>query len=106
LVLATRNGTFDIIHDIVAQNGLFPGTRDSLLKFYTGVKPLDSHLSGLVTFFAPVVDLRNGDLTLSGVFGLGQFGAAWALMMLESLRFGNKARIVSLYAAQIPSRSG
>jgi hypothetical protein len=106
LVLATRNGTFDIVQDVVAQNGFFPGTRDSLLTFYTGYKPLDSHLAGLVTFFAPVVDLRNGDLTLAGIFGLGQIGAAWALMMLESLRLGNKGRIVSLYAAQIPSRSG
>lgn len=95
LVLSKANGTLDFITDIIAQGSPLPGTSDPLLRQYTGIQGLDTHLASLVTFFAPVVDMSSSDLTLSGGFGLGQFGAAWALLTLESLRAGNRARIVS-----------
>lgn len=95
LILAKSNGTLDIISNVVAHNSPRTGTRDPLVRSYTGIEGLDTHLAGLVTFFAPVVDRSHTDLTLSGGFGLGQFGGAWALLMLESLRAGNKAKIIS-----------
>jgi hypothetical protein len=102
LVLARRNGTLDLIISVIAQNApLLPGTDDPLLKSYTGIAGLDAQLAILVTFFAPVVDRSHSNLTLSGGFGLGQFGAAWALLMLESLRFGNKAKVASLYETSL-----
>lgn len=98
MVLAKRHGTLDLITDVVTHNSpLLPGTDAPLLTSYTGIRRLDAQLAILVTFFAPVVDRSHSNLTLSGGFGLGQFGAAWALLMLESLRFGNKAKVVSLY---------
>lgn len=96
LILAKGNGTLDIIEGVIAlQSSPLPGTIDPLLRTYTGIQALDGQLAILVTFFAPVADRSHADLALSGAFGLGQFGAAWALLTLESLRAGNKAKIVN-----------
>lgn len=95
MVLGQGNGTFDIITDVIALGSPLPGTTDPLLNTYTGIQAIDAQLAVLVTFFAPVADRSHADLALSGLFGLGQFGAAWALLTLESLRAGNKARVVS-----------
>jgi hypothetical protein len=100
LVLAGCNGTFHIVENAIKISRL-PGTYDPLLTAYTGIGFLDYQLTILVAFFAPVVDLKNSDLVLSSTFGLGQFGAGWTLMMMESLRSGNKGRIISLYASQV-----
>jgi hypothetical protein len=105
LVLAKLNGTIDMVEDVLAHNSLLPETNDPLLKSYTGIRTIDSQLSTLVVFFAPILDLSGSDLSLSIWFGAGQFGAAWALMLLESVRFGNKAKIVSLYKSPIQSWS-
>ena len=69
-----------------------PGTNAPLLLRYTGFKAVDYRLSTLVVFSAPVLDLSHGDLTLFGLHGFGQFGAAWTLMMMESMRVGNRFR--------------
>ena len=95
LVLSKSNGTLDFITEVIAQGSPLPGTRDPLLRHYTGIQGLDTHLAALVTFFAPIVDGSHSNLALSGGFCLGQFGAAWALLTLESLRAGNRAKLVS-----------
>jgi hypothetical protein len=96
VILAKGNGTIDIIEDVIAlQSSPLPGSADPLLRTYTGIQALDGHLAILVAFFAPVADRSHADLALSAAFGLGQFGAAWALLTLESLRAGNKGRIVN-----------
>jgi hypothetical protein len=63
---------------------------------YTGLKALDRQLTVLVAFFAPVVDFKNPALNLFAIWGLGQFGAVWTLMVMESMRMGNKGKAVSL----------
>ncbi|KAM3068861.1 hypothetical protein ACMFMG_011023 [Clarireedia jacksonii] len=96
MVLGAHNGTFDHISTLAAQDSpIFPGSNVLLLKEYTGVGAIDTQLAVLVTFFAPVVDSRNSALYLFAIFGLGQFGAAWTLLVMESLRSGNKGRLVS-----------
>jgi hypothetical protein len=103
--LGARNGTFDHISTLAAQESpVFPGSNVLLLRQYTGVRAIDRQLSVLVTFFAPVVDSRSGTLYLYAIFGLGQFGAAWTLLVMESLRSGNKGRAVSLYVFQSRAR--
>jgi len=95
-VLGYRNGTFKQIFDVLAQDAPFlPGSADPLVRNYTRVGFVDHQLQVLVTFFAPVVDPKNPELTLFSVLGLGQFGAAWTLLMLESMRMGNKGKVVS-----------
>lgn len=68
-----------------------------LLRKYTGLGFLDNQLAVLVTFFAPVVDLGVGReaLSLFSLYGLGQFGGVWTLMVMESLRVGNRGLVVS-----------
>jgi hypothetical protein len=96
-VLSSSNGTVAALEALAKQDAPFlPGSSDLLLTTYTGIAPIDRQLTILVTFFAPVVNSKNGALTLFSLFGLGQFGASWMLMMMESMRQGNKGRIVAL----------
>jgi hypothetical protein len=96
-VLGSNNGTFKGITDLLMQNApLLPGSESDIVRTYTGIAFVDFQLQILVTFFAPVVDSNNTDLKLFSIFGFGQFGAAWTLLMMESLRFGNKSKIISL----------
>lgn len=97
MVLGSENGTFDAITDgLKAKSPVFPGTTDAIVWKHSGVEVLDNQMRILVSFFAPVVDSINPELNLFSIFVLGQFGAAWALLMMESMRMGNKGRIVSL----------
>jgi hypothetical protein len=96
-ILTGSNGTVAALEALAKQDApLLPGTTDFLLTKYTGVAQIDKKLTVLVTFFAPVLNDNNGALKLFSIFGLGQFGAAWMVMMMESLRQGNRGRIVSL----------
>jgi hypothetical protein len=96
-ILSSSNGTVAMMEALAKQDApLLPGSTDLLLKTYTGIAPIDKQLTVLVTFFAPVLDPKNGALILFSVFGLGQFGGAWTMMMMESLRIGNKGKAVSL----------
>jgi hypothetical protein len=95
--LGARNGTFDMLIALLGQNEpKFLETQDPLLMKYTGIKALDHQLTVLVTFFAPVVDIKNPALNLFAIWGLGQFGALWTLMVMESMRMGNKGKAISL----------
>jgi hypothetical protein len=95
--LGASNGTFDTLTALLGHDDpKFPGTEDPLLMRYTGFKPLDHQLAALVVFFAPVVDVKNPALNLFAIWGLGQFGAIWTLMVMESMRMGNKGKAVSL----------
>ncbi|KAG4030298.1 hypothetical protein MFRU_012g00410 [Monilinia fructicola] len=97
-IIGSRNGTFEHIVSLVRQEtpaAVFPDAKYLLLKDYTGIKGIDKQLAVLVTFFAPVCDSRNSALRLNSIYGFGQFGAAWTLLVMESLRSGNKGRVVS-----------
>ena len=96
-ILGGSNGTFKSITAFVASEGSsFPGSSDLLIKKYTGFGFIDHQLTVLVTFFAPVLDSSYGALTLFSIAGFGQFGGVWTLLVMESLRVGNKGRAVSL----------
>jgi hypothetical protein len=96
MVLGGSNGTFESITALIAsETSEFPGLDAFLLREYTGVKFVDQQLTVLVTFFAPVLDANHAALTLFTIAGFGQFGAVWTLMMMESMRMGNKGKAVS-----------
>ena len=71
-----------------------PGTDFPLVWKYTGIAAVDKILVLMVTFFAPVVD---GSTEGFALWSMSQFGAAWCVMLLESLRVGNKGSLVSRY---------
>ena len=96
-IVAGKNGLFRQIRELVEQKQpKFPGSKLPLMLEYTGVTAIDKQLSTLVTFFGPVVQGGSEALNLFSLFGLGQFGGAWTLLVMESLRRGNKGKAVSL----------
>lgn len=97
LGVSTANGFFTQITNILSQeNPLWPGTEESLIRTFTGVKAIDGQLMTLTTFFSPVADGHNAAIKGFSIFGLGQFGAIWTLLVMESLRKGNSGKLVSL----------
>ncbi|QSZ35193.1 hypothetical protein DSL72_008060 [Monilinia vaccinii-corymbosi] len=97
-VIGSCNGTFERILRLVRQetpSAVFPDAQYLLLKDYTGIKAVDQQLAILMVFFAPVCDGRNSALWLYSIYGMGQLGAAWTLLVMESLRSGNQGRAVS-----------
>jgi hypothetical protein len=96
-ILASKNGTVAVLEAMADQaTPLLPGTTDFLVTKYTGIAAVDKQLIILVSFFAPVLDDKNSALKLFSIFGLGQFGASWAIMQMESLRQANSWKVVSL----------
>jgi hypothetical protein len=75
--------------------GKFPGTDVLIIRKYTGATAVDVVLANMVPFFWPVVDGRYPPLTLFSFFMFGQYGVAWALFVMESLRKGNKKKVIS-----------
>lgn len=96
-IVATNNGLFKQIGGNVEQKQpMFPGSKSPLMLKYTGFGAIDRQMSTLVTFFGPVVTVGDEPLHLFSLFGFGQFGGAWTLLMMESLRRGNSGTAVSL----------
>jgi hypothetical protein len=96
-ILGSNNGTFESITALVSAEGSsFPGSNELLLKTYTSIGFIDQQLAVLVTFFARVLDSTHNALTLFSIAGFGQFGGVWTLMVMESMRMGNKSKAVSL----------
>jgi hypothetical protein len=96
-IVAGKNGLFKQIGELVKQEQpMFPGSALPLMLEYTGITAIDKQLSILVTFFGPVVQGGSNALNVFSLFGLGQFGGAWTLLVMESLRRGNKGKAVSL----------
>jgi len=95
-VLASNNGTFAAFTELRQQEkALFPGTQEPLLSTYIGLPTIDRLLTSLVAFFAHVVDGSDGALMLMAIDGLAQFGAMWTLLVMESMRAGNKGKAAS-----------
>ena len=78
------------------ETGLLPGTKEPVLTSYTGIELIDYELTVLTVFFWELVDGSRPDASLYCYHFLGQIFSAWSLLMIESLRKGNKWRIISL----------
>lgn len=60
---------------------------------YVGLGPVDRLLGTTVAFFSALLDGDvPGETALATTWCLAQFGAGWAVLMLESLRAGNRDR--------------
>ena len=89
---ATTNGLYDAIKNLNGKSTLHDGTPYS--NTFTGTA-LDRPLSTILTFFWPVVDGSQPDLSLASLLFGGQFVAAWTVTMLEGMRKGNHWRLAS-----------
>jgi len=77
---------------------LLPGTQGPLKTSYgfSAIPRIDYQLTVLTLFFWEMVDGSRPDGSLYCYYFAGQVFAGWALLMVESLRRGNRWRVVSL----------
>ena len=86
--LFLNNGSSDMLNTS-KEAGYLPDTTLPLKVVYTGIPPIDSIFVILNAFFWPAGDGNNPTLSLLCFQFLGQFLAAWPLLVLDSLRAGN-----------------
>ncbi|KAK7952561.1 uncharacterized protein PG986_008289 [Apiospora aurea] len=100
-----KTGLGALIEAVLAGNqAAFPGGPEPFKRRWTGLAPVDGFLGGIVGFFSAIIDGSNApdrsgkvewDAYLFYVWFAGQFVAVWAMLLLESLRVGNRGRLVS-----------
>ncbi|KAL8670248.1 MAG: hypothetical protein Q9168_005200 [Polycauliona sp. 1 TL-2023] len=66
-----------------------------LRKVYTGIGPLDYQLTVLSLFFYNLVDGSHPQACLQAYHFASQFASGWMILMMESLREGNRGRTIS-----------
>jgi hypothetical protein len=85
------NGLLKILADLHRPGASIPGpTFAPMRQRYTGIKIFDTQLTTLVGFFFTAIDGNRADVSLIGLELGGQVVAAWMLMTIEGMRFGNK----------------
>ena len=96
LYLIVNNGTAALLQP-AKLNGVpvLPGTKFPLKLAYTGISAVDGQLVKLALFFWPVIDGSVPSASMQGLHFGGQIVAAWGLMLVEGMRFGNRGRLVS-----------
>lgn len=96
--LAT-NGMGPILSAVLdpSTDAALPGAPLPLKHSFTGVGPLDRQLAVLVTFFSALIDDpgAGGEVLAFYVWGMAQFAAGWAALVLEGRRAGNRGAVVS-----------
>ena len=94
--LLMNNGTIDHMKAVRDGSNILPGTKEPVLTHYTGIERIDYQLAVLDVFFWELVDGSRPDASLFCYQFAGQIFSGWSLLMIESLRKGNKWKIVSL----------
>lgn len=92
-----NNGTVDHMTRIREVGPrLLPGTKEPLKTVYTGVPAVDHQLTILTTLFWEQVDGSNPSASLFCFHFATQAACGWGLLLLETLRCGNRWKIISL----------
>ena len=95
--LLIKNGTAEYMAKVRDMGPrLLPGTNESIRLYYTGNEKVDHQLAVLDFFFWEQVDGSQPHASLFCYHFAGQIFAGWGLLMIESLRSGNRWRIISL----------
>lgn len=88
------NGLFDACKDLI-QGDTFPGSNEPYRRVFTGIKPFDAYLSNFLPFFAAVSGKDDDSSYLFWIWMIAQFGAQWAMLVMESMREGNNGKTSS-----------
>lgn len=95
----TTNGLGAVLRDVLdpTTDAALPGAPQPVKTAFTGLKPLDRQLTVLVTFFAALINDPGAgwNVTAFYVWGIAQFTAGWAALVLEGRRSGNRGALVS-----------
>ncbi|KAH8674032.1 hypothetical protein BX600DRAFT_223948 [Xylariales sp. PMI_506] len=94
------NGFSDVIKAVATgARATLIGSPEPFRRVYTGVVPVDRHLTMMVGFFSALLDgAVPPERRLFSGWVLGQFGAGWTIVLLEGLRAGNRDRAVGSIA--------
>lgn len=85
----STNGLFDAFGDLI-QGGTLPGTKEPYRRVFTGIKPFDAYLSYFLPFFTVLADRSDHSANLFWLWMIGQWGIQWTMLVMESLRAGNR----------------
>lgn len=91
-----NNGTTDYmahIRDVGPR--LLPGTKEPVRTVYTGIPAIDYQMTVLALFFWEIVDGSNPAGSLFCFHFATQIACGWGLVMIESLRHGNRWTLIS-----------
>ena len=88
-----QTGLLDSMLDLGKPGALLPGPRSiPVRQHYTGIGWYDKQVAIMVGFFWPGVDGSRVDVALVLLEILVQVDATWVLVVIESLRAGNKGK--------------
>lgn len=96
MYLSIENGLVKSMSDIVSgKSTALPNTRATIIRKWTGIKPIDDYLAFYLAFFVPTLGKSNPSTTLQNRFFMGQFAALWTLIQLQAQKSGNSSIIHS-----------
>jgi hypothetical protein len=88
-----QTGLLESMLDLGKPGALLPGPLSiPVRRHYTGVKVVDKQIGTMVGFFWPGIDGSRVDVSLVLLEILIQGDATWVLVVIESLRAGNKGK--------------
>ena len=96
--LFINNGGADMLNDL-KENGSYTlpfNDKAPIRKVYTGNDLIDNQLTILTLFFYNLVDGTHPQACLQAYHFAGQIIPGWSLLMMESLRNGNRRKLISL----------
>jgi hypothetical protein len=94
-IVPYQNGLLTNLLDLQKPGSQLPGTMNvPMRRRYTGIGPLDNQIMTMIGFFMPALDGKRADISLVALEISGQAIAAWVLLVVESLRAGNKGQWV------------
>lgn len=96
MYLAYENGLVKSLADIArGKTTALPNTKATIIRKWTGIKPVDEYLAFYLAFFVPTLGKSNPSTMLQNRFFIGQFGALWTLVALQAQKSGNSSIIQS-----------
>jgi hypothetical protein len=86
-----QTGLLPALLDLQKPGAILPGSvSEPMHRRYTGVGVIDGQVVTMVGFFWPALDGRRVDVSLAFVEIVAQAMGAWVLVVVESLRVGNR----------------
>ena len=95
--LFINNGTVDLMTQVLESGPrILPGTYEPVKTVYTGIPAIDKQLTILTLVFWEQVDGSSPSNSLFCFHFATQAACGWGLLMIESMRYGNQWRVISL----------
>jgi hypothetical protein len=94
-VFSFKNGFIAVMQQAIDSGILLP-SGEALRTEYTGISLIDQLLTSLTPFFYPLAEGNAPGLLLHSVNFAGCIGSLWTVVLLESLRSGNRGKLVTL----------